>query len=112
MCALLKEAGIDLDGVFMNADAGFDAAAFRGQCCENNIEANIASNERGRKEPALEYVYFDEELYKRRFVIERTNAWLDGFKTLIVRYEVKIKTWIAAHLMAFSVLFLRKIAPC
>jgi transposase len=112
MYALLTEAGIDLKGVFMNADAGFDAEALRQQCSDKDIEANIASNERGRKEPSQEYVPFDEELYKRRFVVEQANSWLDGFKTLLVRYEVLLKTWIAAHLMAFTVLFLRKINPC
>ena len=114
MCAMLNEAGIDPGGVFMNADSGFDAAALRQQCSDKDmdIEANIAANDRGRKELSEEYVAFDEELYKRRFVIEQTNAWLDGFKTLLVRYEVLIKTWLAAHLMAFTVLFLRKITPC
>lgn len=112
MCALLKEAGIDLRGVFMNADSGFDAKALREQCHEKEIEANIAVNERNKKQPADDYVYFDSELYKRRFVVEQANAWLDGFKTLLVRFEVLIKTWIADHCMAFAILFLRKIAKC
>src|ERR1051325_11151888 len=80
MCALLKEAGIDLRGVFMNADAGFDAQTLREVCAEKEIEANIASNPRNGKAIIEQYVYFDEELYKQRFVVERTNAWLDGFK--------------------------------
>jgi len=37
MCELLKEADIDLDGVFINADAGFDAEGLRQQCSEKNI---------------------------------------------------------------------------
>ncbi len=93
----------------MNADAGFDAASLRQVCAEKEIEVNIAENKRNEKEPTEDYVYFDEQLYKQRYVIETTNAWLDGFKTLLVRYEVKINTWMAAHFMAFVILFLKKL---
>lgn len=107
MCDLLKEASIELDGVFMNADGGFDAEALRLECSERNIEANIDRNPRNI-EPLERYRYFDEALYKRRYVIEQTNAWLDGFKALLIRYEGLLVTWIAQHFMAFSILLLRK----
>lgn len=108
ICDLLSEASLDVDGVFMNADAGFDAEVLRQQCSERNIEANIDRNPRNIR-PDAPYVYFDEELYKRRFTIEQTNAWLDGFKALLIRYEVRLATWIAQHFMAFTILFLRKL---
>lgn len=63
-CVLFREAGIDLKGVFMNADAGFDAEEVRGVCTEKEIEVNIAENRRNKKEPNEDYVYFDEELYQ------------------------------------------------
>ncbi|MBD0333084.1 MAG: IS5 family transposase [Chitinophagaceae bacterium] len=112
MCALLEEAGIDLRGVFMNADAGFDAEDLREVCAEKEIEVNIAENKRNEKELKEDYVYFDELLYKQRYVIERTNAWLDGFKSLLVRYEVKVSTWMAAHFMAFVIIFLKTKLNC
>lgn len=112
MCALLGEAGIDLRGVFMNADAGFDAEDLRNVCTEKEIEANIAENKRNEKELREQSVYFDGQLYKQRYVIERTNAWLDGFKTLLVRYEVKINTWMAAHFMAFVIILLKTKLNC
>jgi transposase len=108
LCALLEQAGIDLRGVFMNADAGFDAQGLRELCAEKEIEVNIATNPRSAKQQQEEYLYFDEELYKERNVIERTNAWIDGFKALLVRYEVKINTWMALHFMAFTLIFVRK----
>jgi transposase len=52
----------------------------------------------------------DPELYRRRLVIEQMNAWLDGFKTLLVRYETCLENWLAFHWLAFVVLLLRKIA--
>jgi transposase len=112
MCALLQEADIDLKGVFMNADAGFDSEDLRKVCAAKEIEVNIDVNKRNKKEPEEAYVYFDDELYKQRYVIERTNAWLDGFKTLLVRYEGKVNTWMAAHLMAFVVIFLKTKLNC
>ncbi len=59
-----------------------------------------------------DYIYFDEQLYKRRYVIERTNAWIDGFKMLLVRYEGRVTTWLQQHFMAFAILLLRNINKC
>lgn len=113
LCQLLIEADIDLRGVFLNADSGFDAQALREQCSEKHIEANIEVNETNNKEELSdEYVYFDDLLYKRRFVIERMNAWIDGFKALLIRFETTIKTWMALHFLAFTVLLCRKLAKC
>lgn len=112
MCALLEQAGIEVTGVFMNADAGFDAEGLREVCSEKEIEVNLQENKRNEKQPSEAYVYFDEQLYKQRYVIERTNAWLDGFKTLLVRYEGKVSTWMTAHFMAFVIIFLKTKLNC
>jgi transposase len=110
---VLKEAGVDLQGVFMNADSGFDAQTLREKCSEKQIEANIEVNERNNKEePLWDYLYFDELLYKRRFVIERMNAWIDSFKALLIRFETSVKAWMGLHFLAFSVLLCRKIVNC
>ena len=108
LCNLLKEADIETAGLFLNADAGFDADGFRSLCAEMKIEANIAFNPRNG-EPSDDYVYFDEQLFKRRNTIERANAWLDSFKALLVRFETKALHWFILHLLAFTVLFIRKI---
>ncbi len=112
MSELLQQVGISLKGVFMNADAGFDVEELRSVCSDKEVEANIADNPRSKKELAESYLYFDEELYKDRFVIERTNAWLDGFKGLLMRFEKKTKSWMAQHWLAFCVLLLRKLNTC
>ncbi|HYO05478.1 MAG TPA: IS5 family transposase [Phototrophicaceae bacterium] len=108
LCLLLQQAEISLEGVFMNADAGFDCKQLRKQCAQKRILANIFINIRNSKENVTEH-YFDQQLYKKRVVIEQANAWLDSFKTLLIRFEVLTQTWIAFHLMAFSLLFLRRI---
>lgn len=109
LCGVLEEANINLCGVFLNADSGFDAQSLREKCSEKQIEANIEVNERNKKEQSDQYVYFDELLYKRRFVIERMNAWIDSFKALLIRFETSVKTWIQLHFLAFTVLLCRKL---
>jgi transposase len=109
LCALLEEAQISLEGLFLNADSGFDAKALRDDCFRRGIEANIALNPRSRKSEAAEDTYLDTELYRERIAIERTNSWLDSFKTLLVRFETNAENWRAFHFLAFAVLLLRKI---
>lgn len=107
LCTVLPEAAVSLEGVFLNADSGFDAEVLRQACQEKQIEANMAANPRNNKQMA--YRYFDEQLDKRRFVIERMNAWIDSFKALLVRFETKTNTCMALHFLAFTVLLCRKI---
>jgi len=42
---------------------------------------NKKYSKRGRKR------FFNEQIYKRRFVNERAFAWIDSFKTLLVRFD-------------------------
>ena len=114
ICTILKKANINLDGLFLNADPGFDSESFREACEEENIIPNIKPNPRNSTEKETELspvgtTIFDEELYKDRSVIEHSNAWIDGFKALLVRFEFSVRNWSALHFIAFSVIFLRKI---
>lgn len=115
ICSLLKEAGICLDGLFLNADSGFDSDEFRLACQKEEIIPNVKPNPRNSK-PGNEPVYqkgdhvFDDLLYKDRAVIEHANAWMDGFKALLVRFEFSLKNWISLNFITISVIFLRKIS--
>lgn len=109
LCEMLTKAGLNLKGLFLNADAGFDSQELRSLCEDKQIEANIAFNPRNTLAQSDDYQYFDEELYKCRTVIEQANAWMDSFKALLVRFEKKATSWVAFLLLAFSVRFLNKI---
>jgi transposase len=102
----LKRAKLSYDGLFLNADAGFDMEAFRRYCSGKGIIANIDFNRRNNQQ---RHDIFDEELYENRYVIERTNAWIDGFKTLLIRYETNVIHWRAWHFIAFTVILLRNL---
>ena len=114
LCQLLKEAGLDLRGLFLNADSGFDSADFVAACEKEEIIANVKENPRNSvnaEQPIYESGthVFDDELYADRSVIEHGNAWIDGFKALLMRFEFSVKNWMSLHFIAFSVIFLRKI---
>lgn len=115
ICIMLKSAKINLDGLFLNADPGFDSENFRQACEKENIIPNIKPNPRNETEATQQEPYvngthiFDDQLYKDRSVIEHSNAWIDGFKALLVRFEFSVKNWMSLHFMAFLVIFIRKI---
>ncbi|MEL7124227.1 MAG: IS5/IS1182 family transposase, partial [Bacteroidota bacterium] len=75
-------------------------------CYTNDIIANVDFNKRNSKnidnQPLL-----DDLLYKERFCVERTNAWIDAFKTLMVRFETRQHTWLSLHYIAFALILLR-----
>lgn len=108
MQTMLTQAGISLDVSFLNADAGFDAESVRSCCHQYSIYPNIALNPRNGTYIERDETC-DEELYAYRFVIERTHAWLDGFKSLLVRFEKLANTWLSLHFLAFIALFIRSI---
>jgi len=108
MEADLAQAQINSNGLFLNADAGFDAKTLRDLCEELEIIANIDLNKRNSKNTDFEYTV-DEELYKERFSVERTNAWIDAFKTLLVRFETTLRNWESFHYLAFSLILIRHV---
>jgi hypothetical protein len=99
---------LNLDGLFLNADAGFDVKDFRELCESKNIFHNIDFNKRRSKSEADTAYMLDNELYKERFSVEKLNAWVDGFKTLRVRYETRSSNWMALHCLAFAIIVIRK----
>ena len=92
MIKSVQLADIPVQGLFLNADSGFDTAEFRTYCFQNEIFDNIDQNKRNGNGFESKTV-FDELLYKYRFVIERTNTWLDAFKAILVRFETNDLHW-------------------
>ncbi|WP_317127496.1 transposase, partial [Chryseobacterium piscium] len=95
---LLDAADIECKGLFLNADSGFDSKKLRDMLYKKEIIGNIKGNPRNRD--TKNEKYFDNELYKRRFKIEKANAWLDSFKALLVRFETLNITWTNLHYLA------------
>jgi transposase len=106
LISTLKQAGIALNGLFLNLDSGFDAENLRTKSASMDIIVNIAHNK--RNSGVYNNHYFDEELYKERYAIERTNAWLDSFRSLLNRFDTTITSWIGFNYLAFCVIAIKK----
>ena len=103
----LEKSHIRVDGLFLNADAGFDCDVLRGFLCEKEVIANICINK--RRENADD-IFVDDELYAERYSIERTYAWMDSFRTLLNRFDTTVSSWMSSNYLAFAVLLLKKIS--
>lgn len=103
----LTKANIPTDGLFVNADAGFDSKEFRSKCFEHGIIPNTAINPRNGNND--EIIIFDEMLYEQRYTIERTNAWMDSYRSLLNRFETTLSSWKSLNYIAFMVILLKKI---
>ena len=103
----LEKAEISVDGLFINADAGFDSKKLRDKCEAKGIIANICPNKRNGNNDTEDY-YFDEKLFQERYAIERTNAWVDSFRSLLNRFDTTITSWKGFNFLAFIVIGLKK----
>jgi transposase len=110
ICSTLQQASIPIDGLFVNADTGFDCQNFRKLCQSYNIQLNCKENKRNQSldnmTTEINQTVFDPLLYENRFVIERSNAWLDAFKNLLVRFDTNPLHWLQWHYLAFTLRFL------
>jgi len=50
----------------------------------------------------------DEQFYTHRYVIERTFAWMDAFKILLIRFEKTTQNWISFILLACITITIRQ----
>jgi len=104
-----REVGIDLHGAVLNLDAGFDSKANRKCVFNARLKPNIKENPRNRQQPKRgRKRFFDAVLYKLRFTVERTFAWEDKFKRLLLRFETKPQHHFGFKLLAFTLINLRE----
>lgn len=107
MMEQLRRSDIRTEGLFLNADSGFDTMEFRKFCLSHEIFDNIDRNKRNGSDEDTGFTVFDELLYKQRFAIERTNAWMDAFKAVLIRFETKNIHWKSLNIIASIAILLR-----
>jgi transposase len=106
----MKRLGLTIQGAFFNADKAFDTKDARKTCFNHGLLPNMDENVRNRK--ALKRGrkrLFNAEVYKHRFASERTFAWIDKFKALLVRFDRKDAYFLGAHFIAFAMINLRHV---
>ena len=85
---LKKAIGLELKGTFFNLDAGFDSLINRKYIFNRQMTPNIKENPRNRQHPKKgRKRLFDQDVYSLRYCVERTFAWKDKFKRLLIRFE-------------------------
>jgi transposase len=106
---VVRAVGLDVTGAVLNLDAGFDSKANRKCIFNAGLTPNIKENPRNRQKPKRgRKRFFDEILYKLRFTVERTFAWEDKFKRLLLRFETKQVHHLGFKLLAFTLINLRE----
>lgn len=103
----LEGAKISTDGLFVNADSGFDSKDFRSICNKWGIIPNVALNYRNGV--SKDKYLLDDLLYKQRYAIERTNAWMDSFRSLLNRFDITVSSWKSFNYIAFMIILFKKI---
>jgi transposase len=53
--------------------------------------------------------YFDKVLYDQRYAVERTNAWMDNYRSLLNRFDTTTQSWKGLIHLAFMSIALKKI---
>jgi transposase len=104
-----RAVGLDVTGAVLNLDAGFDSKANRKCIFNAGLTPNIKENPRNRQRPKRgRKRFFDEIRYKLRFTVERTFAWEDKFKRLLLRFETIQVRPLGFKLLAFTLINLRE----
>jgi transposase len=90
------------------ADRAYDSNPARALLVKREIEPiiprrrnnQVATHQDGRK----------LRRYRRRWIIERTNSWLQNFRPLVVRYEHRVKNFEALVHLACALVTLKKVS--
>ena len=104
----MKRRGLTIAGAYFNADSAFDTREARKVCFNHRVIPNICANPRNRKVVKRgRKRLFDAAIYKQRFSSERSFAWIDKFRALLIRYDRKDANFLGAHHLVFALINLR-----
>jgi hypothetical protein len=103
-----KEVGFDLRGAYLNLDGGCDSTHHRKCIFHAGLIPNITENPRNRKRPKRgRKRLFTATIHALRLCVERTLAWEDKFKRLLLRFERLQQRHYGMKLMAYTLINLR-----
>jgi hypothetical protein len=103
-----KLVGLVLEGAYLNLDGGFDSKANRKAIFNTGMIPNIKENPRNRTSPKRgRKRWFNAVIHVLRERVERTFAWEDKFKRLLLRFERIQERHYGMKLMAYTLINLR-----
>jgi hypothetical protein len=106
---LAKMVGLDLRGAYLNLDAGFDSTHNRKCIFNAGMIPNIKENPRNRKcTKRGRKRLFNAALHALRTRVDRTFAWADKFKRLLLRFECIQQRHFGMKLLAYTLINVRE----
>jgi hypothetical protein len=104
-----KEASLDLKGAYVNLDAGFDSTYNRKCIFNAGMIPNIKENPRNRKRTKRgRKRFFNAAIHALRTRVDRTFAWEDKFKRLLLRFEHMQQRHFGMKLLAYTLINVRE----
>lgn len=93
------------------ADRGYDSRAFRQALRRRGIRPCIPARSypQRKRRPGRPIASYQKE-YARRWIVERTFAWLGNFRRLLVRHERLLGVYHGFMLLAFVLICLARIS--
>ena len=88
-------------------DMKYMSLVLRRKMRQKGIKVNMKvrnQDYRRKKGPKFQ---FNEEIYKRRFLLERTNAWIKAFRSLVLRRSYQIASFKALVYLALIIILIR-----
>jgi len=106
--SVAQQVGLDLGDAYLNLEGGCDAARHRKCIFNAGMILNIPENPRNRQRPKRgRRRFFHEAIHALRMRVERTFAWEDKCKRLLLRFE-RIQQWhYGMKLLAYTLINLR-----
>jgi transposase len=103
-----KKVGLALGGAYLNLDAGFDSTHNRKCMFNAGMIPNITENRRNRKTPKRgRKRFFNATIHALRTRVDRTFAWEDKFKRLLLRIEHIQQRHYGMKLLAYTLINVR-----
>jgi transposase len=104
-----KMTGLVLTGAYLNLDSGFDSTHNRKCIFNAGMIPNIKENPRNRKRTKRgRKRFFNAAIHALRTRVDRTFAWEDKFKRLLLRFEHMQQRYFGMKLLAYTLINLRE----
>ena len=108
MKRVAKLTGLDLKGAYLNLDGAFDSKSNRKAIFNAGMIPNIKENPRNRKRTKRgRKRLFNAAIHALRTRVDRTFAWEDKFKRLLLRFERIQQRHYGMKLLAYTLINLR-----
>ncbi len=108
LSSIVSEIGLSIKGSTLNLDGVFDSIKNRKDIFNRGMIPNIPENKRNRKKNKRgRKRLFNKAIHELRLAVERTFAWEDKFKRLLLRFEHIQSRHFSFKLLAYTMINLR-----